>query len=200
MTISFFRVDETGLERCTVVNRPLYVSTKIRDGLRSVCLLYHDGLFVMILKSTTHELWTVFRTAVDVEVLQIPCKALAGFILTCLLEVDWVLKKINHHSVCLLFVFFFFFFLWSDNNHHVDYFVTLRRVSSAKKQKREREREREEKRLGLLQSGGPWCVDGLGLSDFLGQVIPVSDGLSFDKRSMPHRQQTFTKPRARLRR
>ena len=32
--------------------------------------------------------------------------------------------------------------------------------------------------FGLLQSGGPWhkCVDGLGLSDFLGQVIPVSDG------------------------
>ena len=32
--------------------------------------------------------------------------------------------------------------------------------------------------FGLLQSGGPWhkCVDGLGTSDFLGQVIPVSGG------------------------
>ena len=32
--------------------------------------------------------------------------------------------------------FFFFFFLWSDRNHHVDYFVTLWRVSSAKKKKK----------------------------------------------------------------
>ena len=34
------------------------------------------------------------------------------------------------------------------------------------------------KRFGLLQSGGPWhkCVDGLGINDFLGQVIPVSGG------------------------
>ena len=67
----------------------------------------------------------------------------------------------------------FFFFLWSDCKYRVYYFVTLRRVSSIKK-----EEEEETNCFGLLQSRGSWhkCVNCLGLNDFLGQVTPVSDG------------------------
>ena len=50
-------------------------------------------------------------------------------------------------------------------------------VGSVAGGKREREKKKE-KSFGLMQSGDPWhkCVDGLSLNDFLGQVIPVSDG------------------------
>ena len=57
-----------------------------------------------------------------------------------------------------------FFFLWSNRNP----IIVL---------KKERKKDFFFFK-GLLQSGGPWhkCVDGLGLNDFLGQVIPASGG------------------------
>ena len=65
----------------------------------------------------------------------------------------------------------FFFFLWSDHNHRADYFVTLRRVSSAKRRKSKK----------VLDYCSPEALDTnvsivLASMTSWGQIIPVSDG------------------------